>query len=78
MGREQGERIPSVVTGIIFLFYKEGKILVEDRPDSDKYFGGLTVIPGGKVDFRNGEKPNEALIREVEEEFGGGINRQLS
>ena len=73
MNRERAEVLPEIITGVIFLFIREGKILVEDRPGDDKDFGDLTLIPGGKVKFRQGESAKEALIREVKEEMGGKV-----
>jgi 8-oxo-dGTP pyrophosphatase MutT (NUDIX family) len=70
---ERKEILPLQNTGVIFLFYKEGKILVEDRPESDATYSNLTIIPGGKIKFREGELAEKALDREVEEEFGKGV-----
>jgi len=54
--------------GVIFLVYKNGKILVEQRPDEDSGFGGYKIIPGGKL--IQGESVEGALVRESEEELG--------
>jgi len=70
---ERKETILQQNTGVIFLFYKNGTILVEDRPESDMAYSGLTIIPGGKIKFREGEVAEEALIREVKEEFSDEI-----
>lgn len=45
-----------------------GKLLVETRPQSDSYFPGGTIYPGGK--FHEGETPYDAFIRELKEEIG--------
>jgi 8-oxo-dGTP diphosphatase len=45
----------------------DGRILIAQRP-SGKTFAGLWEFPGGKVD--DGERPEDALIRELREELG--------
>lgn len=49
----------------------DGKILVQKRPHG-KAMAGLWEFPGGKVD--SGETPEQALIRELEEELGIGVS----
>ena len=71
--QERNKDIPQANTGVIFLFYKEGMILVEDRPESDLGYSNITIVPGGKIRFREGEKPEEALLREVKEELGESV-----
>lgn len=56
-----------VVAGII---YKEGKFLIAQR-NRKKSQGGLWEFPGGKVE--QGETYEEALIREIKEEFNADI-----
>jgi mutator protein MutT len=46
---------------------EKGQILLQKRPEGAQ-MGGLWEFPGGKVD--NGESPEVALIRELEEELG--------
>ncbi len=43
------------------------RVLVAQRPEG-KQLGGLWEFPGGKVD--SGERPEQALIRELREELG--------
>ena len=45
----------------------DGKIFVQQRPES-KAMAGLWEFPGGKVDA--GETPEQALVRELQEELG--------
>jgi len=44
-----------------------GPFLIEVRPD-DRHLGGMLAFPGGKC--RSGERPEEALRREIREEVG--------
>jgi 8-oxo-dGTP diphosphatase len=45
----------------------DGRVLLAERP-AGKPMAGLWEFPGGKVD--DGERPEETLIRELEEELG--------
>ncbi|ESQ85958.1 NTP pyrophosphohydrolase [Asticcacaulis sp. AC466] len=45
----------------------DGRVLIAQRPDG-KQLAGLWEFPGGKVE--PGETPENALIRELEEELG--------
>lgn len=45
----------------------DGRVLLSQRPEGKK-LAGLWEFPGGKVEI--GETPEEALIRELEEELG--------
>ncbi|MGT2807568.1 (deoxy)nucleoside triphosphate pyrophosphohydrolase [Streptococcus iniae] len=49
---------------------KDGKLFCAQRP-SNKSLGGYWEFPGGKLEF--GESPEEALIREIKEEFNAEI-----
>ena len=56
-----------VVAGVI---YKNNKFLIAQR-NIKKAQGGLWEFPGGKVE--NGESYENALIREIKEEFNADI-----
>jgi 8-oxo-dGTP diphosphatase len=49
---------------------KDGRILVQKRPEG-RAMAGLWEFPGGKLD--PAETPEEALIRELNEELGIGV-----
>ena len=46
---------------------RDGRVLLAQRPEG-KALAGLWEFPGGKIDA--GERPEEALIRELREELG--------
>ena len=49
---------------------KDGQILIAQRLKGE--FAGLWEFPGGKIE--EGETPEQALIREIEEEFDTELN----
>jgi 8-oxo-dGTP diphosphatase len=49
---------------------EEDRVLLTQRPEGS-HMGGLWEFPGGKID--EGESPSAALIRELDEELGVGI-----
>ena len=55
-----------VLVAAVALVDKDGRVLLSQRP-LDKQLGGLWEFPGGKVEA--GERPEEALIRELKEEL---------
>ena len=56
-----------VVVAACALVDPDGRVLLAQRPDG-KPMAGLWEFPGGKVE--SGERPEETLIRELEEELG--------
>ncbi|MGR3563369.1 MAG: 8-oxo-dGTP diphosphatase MutT [Heliomarina sp.] len=57
----------SVLVSAVALVDPDGRILIAQRPEG-KAMAGLWEFPGGKVE--PGETPEEALIREMQEELG--------
>lgn len=55
----------------VALTNQAGEILLQRRPEG-KQMAGLWEFPGGKVDL--GESPEMALVRELEEELGIGVD----
>lgn len=58
---------PILLVAACALVDQDGRILISQRPEG-KALAGLWEFPGGKVE--NGETPEDALIRELEEELG--------
>lgn len=56
-----------VLVVAVALVDADGRILIAQRP-KNKALGGLWEFPGGKLE--PGERPEPALIRELEEELG--------
>ena len=62
------EKNPTILLVVAAALTNEkGQILLQKRPEGAQ-MGGLWEFPGGKVD--NGESPETALVRELEEELG--------
>ena len=58
---------PLVLVVAVALVDPDGRVLLAQRP-SGKHMAGLWEFPGGKIEA--GERPEEALIRELREELG--------
>lgn len=70
MTAEMGEKRLPEKEGVYFLVYKEGKILIEERITSGKAYYGYNIVPGGKVNFVDGESHEQGAKREIKEELG--------
>ena len=57
----------TVLVGAAALVDSDGRVLIAQRPDG-KQLAGHWEFPGGKVE--DGETPETALIRELQEELG--------
>lgn len=57
---------PLLLVAAAALIGADGKVLIAQRP-AHKQLGGLWEFPGGKVE--PGEAPEQALVRELEEEL---------
>ncbi|ESR24091.1 (deoxy)nucleoside triphosphate pyrophosphohydrolase [Lutibaculum baratangense] len=62
---------PLLLVAACALVDPDGRVLLAQRPPG-KSMAGLWEFPGGKVEA--GERPEEALIRELAEELGIDVN----
>ena len=63
--------LPTVLVVAVALIDTDGRVLIAQRPEGKK-LAGLWECPGGKVE--PGERPEQALIRELQEELGIDVN----
>ena len=63
--------LPTVLVVAVALVDVDGRVLIAKRPEGKK-LAGLWEFPGGKVE--PGERPESALIRELNEELGIDVN----
>jgi 8-oxo-dGTP diphosphatase len=63
----EGINRPIVIVAACVLLDAEGAVLIAKRP-TGRPLAGLWEFPGGKVEA--GERPEDALIRELHEELG--------
>ena len=59
--------LPVVLVAAAGLVDADGRVLIAQRPEG-KSLAGLWEFPGGKIE--PGETPEEAIVRELEEELG--------
>lgn len=65
------EAVPTVLVVAVALIDPDGRVLIAKRPEG-KQLAGMWEFPGGKVE--PGERPEQALIRELKEELGIDVN----
>ena len=63
--------LKTVFVVAVALIDPDGRVLIAQRPEG-KQLAGLWEIPGGKGEA--GERPEQALIRELREELGIDVN----
>jgi 8-oxo-dGTP diphosphatase len=65
------DSLPTVLVVAAALIDTDGRVLIAQRPEG-KALAGLWEFPGGKIE--PGERPEQALIRELREELGIDVN----
>ena len=64
---------PIVLVAACALVDSDGRVLLAERPEG-RSMAGLWEFPGGKVEA--GERPEDALIRELKEELGIDVSER--
>jgi 8-oxo-dGTP diphosphatase len=59
--------VPLVLVAACVLIDADGRVLIAQRPEG-KAMAGLWEFPGGKIE--QGERPEQTVIREMQEELG--------
>jgi 8-oxo-dGTP diphosphatase len=59
--------VPLVLVAACVLIDPDGRVLIAQRPEG-KSMAGLWEFPGGKIE--QGERPEQTVIREMQEELG--------
>ena len=62
------EKIPTWICVVALALHDDRGLWLMHRRPLHKHHGGLWEFPGGKVE--TGERPREALVREIQEELG--------
>ena len=65
------DALPTVLVVAAALIDADGRVLIAQRPEG-KALAGLWEFPGGKIE--PGERPEQALIRELHEELSIEVN----
>lgn len=73
MSSDQAEALPTILVVAVAMVDVDGRVLIAKRPEG-KSLAGLWEFPGGKVE--PGERPEQALIRELQEELGVTVSEQ--
>jgi 8-oxo-dGTP diphosphatase len=68
-----GSQRPTIVVVACVLLGPDGSVLLARRPEG-RELAGLWEFPGGKIE--PGEQPEEALVRELEEELGVRVKHE--